>query len=78
MIFELVAGDVLDALGYERVMISRGRELEFGDVAIEKFNQINQRLKLEKKQQMDPEDLKRRDLQASLLQEIKARQLVSA
>jgi len=29
MIFELVAGDVLDALGYERVKIAPGQEIEF-------------------------------------------------
>ena len=75
-IFELLAGDVLDALGYERVKIAKGREIEFSEVAIEKFSEINQSLKEEKRQQMDPEDLKRRDLQASLLQEIKARQLL--
>lgn len=77
MIFELVAGDVLDALGYERVKIAPGQEVEFSDVAIKQFDEINQRLKQEKRVDMDPEDLKRRDLQAGLLQEITERQLVS-
>jgi len=77
MIFELVAGDVLDALGYERVKIAPGQEIEFSEVAIKQFDEINQRLKQEKRAEMDPEDLKRRDLQANLLNEIKERQLVS-
>ena len=77
MIFELVAGDVLDALGYERVKIAPGQEIDFSDIAIKQFDEINQRLKQEKRAEMDPEDLKRRDLQANLLQEIKDRQLVS-
>ncbi|MDJ0691951.1 MAG: sulfotransferase [Xenococcaceae cyanobacterium MO_188.B32] len=76
-IFELVAGDVLDALGYERVKIAKGKEIEFTHTAIDKFNEINQGLKAEVLQQVDPEDLKRRDIQASLLQEIKNRQLVA-
>ena len=76
MIFELVAGDVLDALGYERVKITQGREVEFSDVAIDQFSEVNQRLKQEKRKQMDPADLKRRDRQASLLQEIKERKFL--
>ncbi len=76
-IFELVAGDVLDALGYERVKIAKGQEIEFTNTAIDKFNEINQNLKAEVLKQIDPEDLKRRDIQASLLQEIKNRQLVA-
>lgn len=74
-IFELVAGDVLDALGYERERIARGNEVVFSEQAIAKYDAINQRLKQEKRAQMDPEDLKRRDRQASLLQEIAARQV---
>lgn len=77
MIFELVAGDVLDALGYERVIIEKGRELEFSATALERFAEINQSLKLERREEMDPEDLKRRDVQASLLKEIQQRQLVA-
>ena len=76
IIFELVAGDVLDALGYERVRIARGTETSFSQQAIELYDQINQRLKQEKRAEMDPEDLKRRDRQASLLKEIAERQMV--
>ena len=74
-IFELVAGDVLDALGYERVRIAKGSEVSFSKQAIELYDKINQRLKQEKRAEMDPEDLKRRDRQASLLKEIKERQV---
>ena len=76
MIFELVAGDVLDALGYERVKIAYVSQGAFCQSAIEQFETINQTLKQEKRQQMDPEDLKRRDRQASVIQEINNRQLV--
>jgi len=76
MIFELVAGDVLDALGYERVKIASVSQGAFCQSAIEQFETINQTLKQEKRQQMDPEDLKRRDRQASVIQEINNRQLV--
>ena len=72
-IFELVAGDVLDALGYERVRIAKGSGIEFSEQAIALYDEINKRLKQEKRAEMDPEDLKRRDLQASLLKEIEER-----
>lgn len=75
MIFELVAGDVLDALGYERVRVTKGSEIKFSEQAIAQYDEINQSLKQEKRAQMDPEDLKRRDRQASLLQEITERQV---
>lgn len=78
IIFELVAGDVLDALGYERVKIAQGASIEFTKQAIKNFNQVNQNLKEEILQQIDPEDLKRRDLQANLLQEIQIRSAVAA
>ena len=72
-IFELVAGDVLDALGYERVKIAKGSTIGFCDSAIEQFKAVNAELKQKMRQKMDPEDLKRRDLQANLLKEIGAR-----
>ena len=75
MIFELVAGDVLDALGYERVRVAKGKEVQFSEQAIAAYDEINERLKQEKRAEMDPEDLKRRDRQASLLKEITERQI---
>ncbi|MDJ0898263.1 MAG: sulfotransferase [Xenococcus sp. MO_188.B8] len=72
-IFESVAGDVLDALGYERVKIAPGEEIKFSPADIEKFNAINEAKKAEVSDQMDPEDRERRKIQASLLDEIKTR-----
>ncbi|MEM9271485.1 MAG: sulfotransferase, partial [Cyanobacteria bacterium P01_F01_bin.143] len=40
-IFESVAGDILDVLGYERVSIAPGQEIEFSPVDIHQFNRIN-------------------------------------
>ena len=74
-LFELVAGDVLDALGYERVRVATAGEVSFSKQAIELYDEINQRLKQERKAQMDPEDLKRRDRQAGLLKEIQERKV---
>ena len=73
-IFESVAGDVLDALAYERVRIAQGQEIQFTAEDIAKFNGINKARKAEISAQMDPEDRERRDVQASLLEEIKSRQ----
>ena len=44
-IFESVAGDVLDALGYDRVYVRKGEELRFTDAEIADFNAENARLK---------------------------------
>lgn len=72
-IFELVAGDVLDALGYERVYTRYGEAYRFSEEEIRGFDQENKRLKEETLRAVDQEDLKRRDQQASLLAEIKRR-----
>ena len=72
-IFELVAGDVLDALGYDRVGSERGEKAEFSVEAIKQFDVENQRLREAVLSKVDPEDLKRRDRQTSLIQKIKQR-----
>lgn len=72
-IFESVAGDVLDALDYERVSVPRGHEVRFSEQELRKFDEENQRFKAEVLAQIDAEDLKRRDRQAQLLNAIKAR-----
>ncbi|MGK7892251.1 MAG: sulfotransferase [Xenococcus sp. (in: cyanobacteria)] len=77
-IFESVAGDVLDALGYERVRIATGEEKKFTPAEIEEFDVINEARKIEISKQMDPEDRERRDIQAGLLEEIKSRQVTYA
>jgi hypothetical protein len=72
-IFESVAGDVLDALGYERVYVPRGKERTFSEADIRRFDEENKRLKEEVLRGVDTEDLKRRDRQSGLLSEIKQR-----
>lgn len=72
-VFELVAGDVLDALGYDRVASERGEKGAFDADAIKRFDAENQRLREEVLSKVDPEDLKRRDRQASLIQQIRQR-----
>jgi hypothetical protein len=72
-IFESVAGGVLDALGYERAYVKRGEELSFAESDIAAFDRENARLKEETRGLVDPADLMRRDLQANLLKDIKAR-----
>ncbi len=72
-IFESVAGDVLDALGYERVYVPRGKERKFSEADLRRFDEENKRLKEEVLRGVDSEDLKRRDRQSGLLSEIKRR-----
>jgi hypothetical protein len=72
-LFELVAGDALDALGYERVATRAGEKGEFSADDIRHFDADNKRLKEEMLSKVDPEDLKRRDLQSGLIQQIKQR-----
>jgi sulfotransferase family protein len=73
-VFESVAGDVLDALGYERVYVRRGEERRFTQREIRLFDVENKRLKEEMSRGADQEDLKRRDQQTALLAEIRARE----
>jgi hypothetical protein len=72
-LFELVAGDVLDELGYKRFQTKIGETYNFSADEIKKFEAENQRLKQEVLSKVDPEDMKRRDLQANLIKEIKGR-----
>jgi hypothetical protein len=72
-IFESVAGPVLDALGYERILVKPGKEIPFTDEQIAAFDAENRRLKDEKRKLVDPADLMRGDLQEYLLKEIKMR-----
>jgi len=72
-IFESVAGDVLNTLGYERVHVPRGKEMVFSQANLHWFDAENQRLKQETLKRVDAGDLERRDRQESLIQEIRAR-----
>ena len=72
-IFESVAGEVLDSLGYERGCISAGKEKTFSDEEIDGFNKQNQKIKKEMQSNVDEKDKLRRALQSQLLDEIKSR-----
>jgi hypothetical protein len=72
-VFEWVAGDMLDALGYDRVCTQHGEKHQFTEADVRGFDEENKRLKEEVMRGVDQEDLKRRDQQASLLAEIKKR-----
>ncbi len=72
-IFESVAGDVLSALGYDLLYAPRGSEMTFSEADIRRFDEENRRLKEEVLDHTDVEDLKRRDRQAALIQEIRSR-----
>ncbi len=72
-IFESVAGESLDALGYERAYIQRGEELEFTEEQIQSFEEENTRLKKEIKERLAPRELELRRPQAELLEEIRNR-----
>lgn len=77
-IFELVAGDVLDELGYERTQTSSQDVASFSPEEISQFDAENQRLKSQIKETMDAEDRARRDRQAALLQTIQERRPVAS
>jgi hypothetical protein len=72
-IFESVAGDSLDALGYERVLVKKGSELHFSAEEIAAFNVENERLKALVWADLDEEDRKRRAEQLALLDSIRTR-----
>jgi hypothetical protein len=73
-IFEQVAGDVLDSLGYERLYTRKGQKTRFSAADVRQFEVENQRIKDQVLSKIDPADLKRRDQQAGLIQQIRQRQ----
>lgn len=72
-IFESVAGDSMDSLGYERLFAKKGEELNFGLDDIRRFDTENKRLKDEIRKHVDSADLARRSRQESVIKEIMAR-----
>lgn len=72
-IFESVAGESLDRLGYERHFITKGEELQFSESDIHAFEEANNRLKKEIRLKLTSEELELRRPQQQLLEEIKAR-----
>jgi hypothetical protein len=77
IIFESVAGHVLDALGYDRLHVQSGEERQFTASEIEAFNMENDRLKKAILDNVDKQDIDRRNQQTGLLSEIKSRTLRS-
>ncbi|HLQ26483.1 MAG TPA: sulfotransferase [Acidiferrobacterales bacterium] len=73
-IFESVAGEAMDALGYKRVLVKKGQELHFSEDDIGGFDRENKKLKEETHKQIELKDLGRRNRQENLLKEIMARQ----
>jgi hypothetical protein len=72
-IFESVAGQSMDSLGYERLFAKKGEELHFSRDEIIGFDVENRRLKEEVRKHTDPADLERRKRQESVIKEIVAR-----
>lgn len=72
-IFESVAGDSMDSLGYERLFAKKGKELHFGPDDIRGFGVENKRLKDETRRHIDPADLERRSRQEGIIKEIVGR-----
>lgn len=70
-LFESVAGDLLERLGYERTYPSV--RVSFTPAQIEDFSRRNEEAKALRQSQMNPKDKQQRDYQLSLLQEIKER-----
>lgn len=69
-IIESIAGDVMDTLGYERALVKKGEELTFSDDDIERFAYENAAAKDAKSSQIDPADMKRRQIQTSFIKQI--------
>jgi hypothetical protein len=72
-IFESVAGDTLDELGYDRVYVQKGEELAFTPEQIAAFNEENARRKKAAWETMAEDDKERREAQKAVLQSITAR-----
>jgi len=75
-IFESVAGESLDALGYERVLVKPGEELEFTKEELAQFAQENAQLKENAWATLPDDDRERRKRQISYIDEIVQRNFV--
>ena len=72
-IFESVAGQSLDELGYDRVYVKKGEELQFTPDQIAAFNEENARRKKAAWETMPEDDRERREEQKAVLDAIAAR-----
>ena len=66
---ESVAGEALDALGYERVMVQPGEEVVISAEALKEMTAENEKLKKERRALMTEDDAARRSHQLGLLSE---------
>ncbi len=71
-IFESVAGQSLDELGYDRVYVKKGEELQFTPDQIAAFNEENARRKKAAWETMPEDDRERREEQKAVLDAIAA------
>lgn len=74
-IFESVAGDVLDVLGYRRSVVPAGKEKYYRADQVKLFDMENERIKREVATGLDNDDRDRRDRQAGFIASIVERQL---
>jgi hypothetical protein len=72
-IVESIAGDLMQDLGYEPVVIQSTPPLTFSDKIVQQYDHANKELKHAVMMQCEPEDLARRSYQQSLLEEIAER-----
>ena len=72
-LFESVAGDVLEALGYDCLYAPPGEKAIYSQEEIRQSEAENLRLKEAVRQRARGDDLERRDRQVSLIQEIRNR-----
>jgi hypothetical protein len=75
-IFESVAGESLDALGYDRVLVKSGEELQFSQEELAQFARENAQLKQQIWEALPDDDRDRRNLQLSHIDEIMRRNSV--
>ncbi|WP_165940118.1 sulfotransferase family protein [Dyadobacter psychrotolerans] len=72
LIFEQVAGDTLEKLGYKKYFRNEN-ERNFTPEEIDTFSEINHKMKQEVRQQLKPEDLLKRKAQEELLRSVTSR-----
>ncbi len=72
-IVESVAGEVMDKLGYERHSVMPDNEMHFTDQQIKEYDKKNSRAKQEFQSKLDKEDLRRRQIQEQVLEDVKSR-----
>lgn len=70
-IIESIAGNIMDQLGYSRYIVEPGKEESYSRKEIDQFNAENDSSMKSMSKKTDPEDLRRRQRQLSIIQEIR-------